>query len=193
MIDTDYIVDPNWLRDLVPHFADPNIGVVQAPQDYRDADESTFKAMCYAEYHGFFHIGMVTRNDRNAIIQHGTMTMIRRSVLDGVGGWADWCITEDAELGLRVFEKGFERPTCHSSYGHGLMPDTFIDFKKQRFRWAYGAMQIMRRARRPAVRGKDTELTARPALPLPRGLAAVGRGRHEPASSTSPRCSGRWR
>ena len=25
------------------------------------------------------------------------------------------------------------------------MPDTFIDFKKQRFRWAYGAMQILRR------------------------------------------------
>jgi hypothetical protein len=25
------------------------------------------------------------------------------------------------------------------------MPDTFIDFKKQRFRWAYGAMQILKR------------------------------------------------
>jgi hypothetical protein len=25
------------------------------------------------------------------------------------------------------------------------MPDTFVDYKKQRFRWAYGAMQIMRR------------------------------------------------
>jgi hypothetical protein len=26
-----------------------------------------------------------------------------------------------------------------------LIPDTFIDFKKQRFRWAYGAMQILKR------------------------------------------------
>ena len=24
------------------------------------------------------------------------------------------------------------------------MPETFIDYKKQRFRWAYGAMQILR-------------------------------------------------
>ncbi len=31
-----------------------------------------------------------------------------------------------------------------ASYGRGLMPDTFIDFKKQRFRWAYGAMQILK-------------------------------------------------
>ena len=35
-----------------------------------------------------------------------------------------------------------------TSYGRGLMPDTFIDFKKQRFRWAYGAMQILQGAMR---------------------------------------------
>jgi len=37
---------------------------VQAPQDYRDESQSAFKAMCYAEYRGFFHIGMITRNER---------------------------------------------------------------------------------------------------------------------------------
>ena len=62
-----------------PAFAEPNVAIVQAPQDYRDGDESAFKAMCYAEYRGFFHIGMVTRNERNAIIQHGTMTLVRRA------------------------------------------------------------------------------------------------------------------
>ena len=100
--------------------------------------------MCHAEYRGFFHIGMITRNERNAIIQHGTMTLVRHSVLKDLGGWAEWCITEDAELGLRVFEHGYEATYIPHSYGKGLMPDTFIDFKKQRFRWAYGAMQIMR-------------------------------------------------
>src|SRR4029450_6605460 len=84
----------------------PKIAIVQAPQDYRDAQESFFKAMCYAEYRGFFSIGMVPRNERNAIIQHGTMTLVRRTALDDAGGWAEWCITEDAELGLRLFEHG---------------------------------------------------------------------------------------
>src|ERR1700730_7754275 len=105
---------------------------------------SAFKAMCYAEYRGFFHIGMITRNERNAIIQHGTMTMVRRNLLQTTG-WAEWCITEDAELGLRIFEAGYEATYVPTSYGRGLMPDTFIDFKKQRFRWAYGAMQILKR------------------------------------------------
>lgn len=144
VIDSDYMVTSNWLRDLVPQFTKPSVAIVQAPQDYRDEGENLFKAMCYAEYRGFFYIGMITRNERNAIIQHGTMTMVRKSVLEEVGGWAEWCITEDAELGLKIFEKGYEAQYIAKSYGRGVMPDTFIDFKKQRYRWAYGAIQIMR-------------------------------------------------
>jgi exo-beta-1,3-glucanase (GH17 family)/cellulose synthase/poly-beta-1,6-N-acetylglucosamine synthase-like glycosyltransferase len=144
VIDSDYVVDARWLRDLTPGFHDPRIAIVQAPQDYRDGGESAFKAMCYAEYRGFFHIGMITRNERNAIIQHGTMTMVRREQLVSCGGWAEWSITEDAELGLRIFEAGFDASYVPATYGRGLMPDTFIDFKKQRFRWAYGAMQILK-------------------------------------------------
>ena len=159
VIDSDYCVDPNWLKHMVPHFSDPKIAVVQSPQDYRDGNESAFKKLCYAEYKGFFHIGMVTRNDRDAIIQHGTMTMIRRSVMDELK-WADWTICEDAELGLRVFEKGYSAAYAHQSYGRGLMPDTFIDYKKQRFRWSYGAIQIMKGHFRSLFRGKDSKLTA---------------------------------
>lgn len=158
VIDSDYCVERDWLKHMVPHFADPQIAVVQSPQDYRDDRETAFKKLCYAEYKGFFHIGMITRNDRDAIIQHGTMTMIRRSVMDELG-WADWCITEDAELGLRVFEKGLSAAYSERSYGKGLMPDTFIDFKKQRFRWAYGAIQIMKRHARSLLLGQGSHLT----------------------------------
>jgi exo-beta-1,3-glucanase (GH17 family)/cellulose synthase/poly-beta-1,6-N-acetylglucosamine synthase-like glycosyltransferase len=158
VIDADYCVSPDWLRHMVPHFADPKIAVVQSPQDYRDAGESAFKRLCYAEYKGFFHIGMITRNERDAIIQHGTMTMTRRRVLDELR-WADWCITEDAELGLRIFERGLSAGYSEHSYGKGLMPDTFSDFKKQRFRWAYGAIQIMKGHARSLFLGKGSQLT----------------------------------
>ncbi|HBA65974.1 MAG TPA: cellulose synthase, partial [Methylococcaceae bacterium] len=79
VIDSDYIISPDWLKSMVPYFADDKVGFVQSPQDYRDRALSTFKSMCYWEYAGFFNIGMVQRNEYNAIIQHGTMTMIRKS------------------------------------------------------------------------------------------------------------------
>jgi len=159
VIDSDYQVEPAWLRDLVPAFAEPRIAIMQAPQDYRDGGESVFKAMCYAEYRGFFLIGMITRNERNAIIQHGTMTLVRREALERAGGWAQWCITEDAELGLRLFEHGYEAQYVPRSYGRGLMPQTFADYKKQRFRWAYGAVQILRAHARALFYHGDERLT----------------------------------
>jgi cellulose synthase/poly-beta-1,6-N-acetylglucosamine synthase-like glycosyltransferase len=160
VIDSDYQVDPQWLTDLVPAFGQPRTAIVQAPQDYRDEQQSFFKAMCYAEYRGFFHIGMITRNERNAIIQHGTMTLVRRTALAQVGGWAEWCITEDAELGLRLFEHGHEASYLARSYGRGLMPDRFADYQRQRFRWAYGALQILRRHASTLLSRTDHRLTA---------------------------------
>ena len=159
VIDSDYHVDPQWLRSLTPAFRDARIAIVQAPQDYRDAEENAFKAMCYAEYRGFFHIGMVVRNERNAIIQHGTMTLVRRSALAEAGGWAEWCITEDAELGLRLFEHGHEAQYLPRTFGRGLMPETFTDYKKQRFRWAYGAVQILRAHSKSLLSASDRRLT----------------------------------
>jgi exo-beta-1,3-glucanase (GH17 family)/glycosyltransferase involved in cell wall biosynthesis len=160
VIDSDYVVRPDWLRNLVPYFADPKIAIVQAPQDYRDGRQSAFKAMCAWEYAGFFDIGMVHRNERNAIIQHGTMSLIRRSALDALGGWAQWCICEDAELGLRVMEAGYESAYVNHSYGQGLMPDTYSAYQKQRFRWAYGAIQILKRHWRELVGLRPSKLTA---------------------------------
>lgn len=159
VIDSDYEVEKNWLHDLVGSFENPKIAIVQSPQDYRDQHENAFKSMCFSEYRGFFEIGMVTRNERNAIIQHGTMTLVRKSVLEEIGGWGEWCITEDADLGLRIFEAGYDALYLPYSYGRGLMPDTFIDYKKQRFRWAYGAMQILRRHSAELFGSKPTKLT----------------------------------
>lgn len=144
-IDADYIVQPDWLMALVGHFADDRVALVQAPQDYRDGVETPFKRMCFWEYAGFFHLGMRQRDQHNAIIQHGTMALIRRSALEGAGGWAEWCITEDAELGLRLLQQGWVARYVPESFGRGLMPDSLAAYKKQRFRWAYGAMRILRR------------------------------------------------
>jgi glycosyltransferase involved in cell wall biosynthesis len=145
VLDSDYLVEPDWLRCTVPQFADPRVGIVQSPQDYRDSGEKIFKRLMFWEYAGFFHIGMVTRNERNAIIQHGTMTLIRAAALREAGGWAEWCIVEDAELGLRLFRRGWQAVYSSRSFGRGVMPDDFAAWCRQRFRWSYGAMQICRR------------------------------------------------
>ena len=144
VLDSDYVVKPDWLRRMVPFFADPKVGFTQSPQDYRDAGESVFKRMMFWEYAGFFKAGMVTRNERNAIIQHGTMTLVRKSAMADAGGWAEWCICEDSELGLKLMRQGWEAVYVPDSFGRGVMPDDFAAYRKQRHRWAYGAVQIVK-------------------------------------------------
>ena len=153
VIDSDYQVEPFWLRRAMPLFASPAIALVQGPQDYRDAGQNLFKAMAYEEYRGFFHIGMVERNEHNAIIQHGTMTIVAKTALEEVGGWSEWCITEDTELGLKLFEAGYEAAYIPQTMGAGLEPDTLEAFMSQRYRWVYGAMQIMKRHAREIFLG----------------------------------------
>jgi cellulose synthase/poly-beta-1,6-N-acetylglucosamine synthase-like glycosyltransferase/exo-beta-1,3-glucanase (GH17 family) len=145
VIDADYVVQPDWLKDLVPAFADPKVGMVQAPQDHRDGERSVMHHAMNGEYAGFFDIGMVQRNEANAIIVHGTMCLIRRAALLSAGGWSSDTIVEDSDLGLTVLEHGWQIHYTNRRYGHGLLPDTFEAFKKQRHRWAYGGLQILRK------------------------------------------------
>jgi len=145
IIDADYVVQPDWLKDLVPAFADPRVGLVQAPQDHRDQDLSLMHYMMNGEYAGFFDIGMVQRNEENAIIVHGTMCLIRRAAMDMAGGWAGDTICEDTDLGLAIIEQGWLSHYTNHRYGHGLLPDTYEAFKKQRHRWAYGGFQIVKK------------------------------------------------
>lgn len=145
IIDADYVVDPDWLKDLVPVFADPRVGLVQAPQDHRDGDTSLMHYIMNGEYAGFFDIGMVQRNEANAIIVHGTMCLIRRAAMDMAGGWAGDTICEDTDLGLAIIEHGWLTHYTNHRYGHGLLPDTYEAFKKQRHRWAYGGFQIVKK------------------------------------------------
>ncbi len=145
VIDADYVVDQEWLKLTVGHFEAPHVAVVQCPQAHRDWQHNAFQRMTSWEYDGFFRIGMHHRNERDAIIQHGTMTLVRKIALRDTGGWSEWCICEDAELGLRLMNAGWETRYIDEVLGRGLTPSNFAGYKSQRFRWAFGAMQILKR------------------------------------------------
>ncbi len=155
VIDADYVVDPRWLKDLVPGFADPEVGLIQAPQDHRDSCRSSIHAAMNAEYAGFFDIGMVERNEVNAIIVHGTMCLIRRTAMDAAGGWSSDTICEDSDLGLTILELGWRAHYTNRRYGWGLLPQDYQAFRTQRARWAGGAVQIVKKHWRRFLPGQS--------------------------------------
>ena len=145
IIDADYEIHADFLRELVPAFADPQVAFLQTPQDYSDAKGDVFSESMYRGYKYFFEVSMPSRNERNAIIFAGTMGLIRKSVLEEIGGWDEWCITEDAEASLRILKKGYQSLYINRSFGSGMMPINFEGLKKQRFRWCFGGIQILKK------------------------------------------------
>jgi len=145
IVDADYVVRPDFLRECVPHLADPNVAFVQTPQNYRDWEDSPYLRGLFYAYRYFFEVTMVARARVNAIIFGGTMGLIRVAALKQIGGWAEWCITEDAEASLRLLARGWKGTYVNRVFGEGLMPLDFDGLRRQRFRWAFGGVQILRR------------------------------------------------
>ena len=145
VVDADYETAPEFLTETVGYFDDDRIAFVQTPQDYRDWSSNTFSRMCYWEYWQVFAVSMTLRNRRNAILMHGTMSLIRKQAILRAGGWAEWCLTEDSELGLRLLSSGFRSVYVTKTYGRGLVPFTYGDYKRQRRRWVIGGAQQLKR------------------------------------------------
>ncbi|HEX3629085.1 MAG TPA: glycosyltransferase [Candidatus Dormibacteraeota bacterium] len=151
IVDADYIVKPDFLTAMIGHFADERVAFAQTPQNYRDWKDSGYLRGLYYSYRYFFDVTMPARANRNAIIFAGTMGLIRRSALVGIGGWDEQIITEDADASLRMLGAGMTGVYEPRPFGEGLMPLTFDGLKKQRFRWALGGIQILRRHWRELV------------------------------------------
>lgn len=162
VIDSDYQAEPGFLIRLVGYFDDPKTGFVQTPHDYREWQHSRYLRMCYWEYRFFFETEMVSLNEQDAAITVGTMCLIRRKTLEEVGGWAEWCATEDSELAIRIHAAGYSGIYLNTTFGRGLIPETFSGYKRQRFRWTAGPVQELKRHFRlylPKARGDRNTLT----------------------------------
>jgi cellulose synthase/poly-beta-1,6-N-acetylglucosamine synthase-like glycosyltransferase len=160
VVDADYHVDPDFLARCTPLFSDPDLAFVQTPQDYRDWDVDPYFRRLYHSYAYFFDVSQRSRNERNGAIFGGTMGLIRREALVDVGGWDEWCITEDAELSLRLLRAGWSGTHVEHSFGRGIMPLTFEALKRQRFRWCFGGVQLLRLHGRSLLPGRRTEENA---------------------------------
>ncbi|MFC4098736.1 glycosyltransferase family 2 protein [Paenibacillus xanthanilyticus] len=73
----------------------------------------------------------------------GTNFLIRRSVLDQVGGWDEKALAEDTELSIRVYEEGYYIRFFPTAITWEQEPETWKVWFKQRTRWARGNQYVI--------------------------------------------------
>lgn len=136
VVDADYRVQPHFLHCAHMYLADRSLSHVQFPQAYRNTcDRAAGIARDFSHY---FDVFMPTANDTGATLLTGTMSVIRRSVLEEIGGWSSISVTEDAELGARLAIAGHSGCFVPEVLGRGLLPATLETMQSQRRRWVHG-------------------------------------------------------
>ncbi|PBC42417.1 N-acetylglucosaminyltransferase [Rhodococcus sp. ACPA4] len=135
--------DPLQLRRVVATFAQlpANTACVQAKLAFHNGTQNLLTAWFTADYALWFNFilpGLMRSN--SPIPLGGTSNHLRRSVLDDIGAWDPFNVTEDADLGVRIAESGYRTAVLNSTTLEEANSDT-INWIRQRSRWYKGYLQ----------------------------------------------------
>ena len=119
----------------------PEVACLQAKLSYRNATQNIITrwfTVEYAMWFSFFLPGLVTLDA--PIPLGGTSNHFRRAALRALGGWDPYNVTEDCDLGIRMFREHYEIKVLESTTLEEANSD-FVNWVKQRSRWYKGYLQ----------------------------------------------------
>jgi len=141
--DAEDLPEPLQLRRVAAAFRQlpDNIACVQAKLAYHNGHQNLLTGWFTAEYglwFGYLLPGMMSSN--SPIPLGGTSNHLRRDVLDRIGAWDPFNVTEDADLGLRIAASGYQTAVLDSATLEEANSDP-INWVRQRSRWYKGYLQ----------------------------------------------------
>lgn len=149
ILDADHIAQLGFLRDTLGYFDDPNVALVQTPQDFYNLDSFEHQvrggARMFSEQAVFYRVIAAAKNRWDAAFWCGTSALLRTSALASVGGVATGTVTEDIQTTVRMHKLGWKTIYHNEVLARGMAARTASEYMLQRQRWAAGAMQVLRR------------------------------------------------
>ena len=145
--DADFIPTRDFLQRTVGFFRDPQVALVQTPQNFFNEDAVQrnlgLERALEDEQKLFFRTLQPGRDSMNAIVCHGTCWIGRRSALEEIGGISTETITEDWATSIKLQAAGYKLLYLNEALSAGLSADTCGEFVQQRSRWAQGTLQSL--------------------------------------------------
>ena len=153
VFDADVVPLRSFLRRTLPLFADPRLGLVQTPQHYMNADpilrNLRLERWLMSDEEPFYRWIQPSRERLGAAVCVGTSFVVRRRVLEQVGGFETGTPSEDLATGIRIAAGGHRVAYLSEKLSAGLAPLTAEAMVRQRCRWASGSLQTLRTGANP--------------------------------------------
>ncbi len=144
-LDADTLFMPQTVGALARRFFDPKLGAVagNAKVGNRVNIVTRWQALEY----------ITSQNmDRRAFASLNCITVVpgavgawRRTLLEEAGGFPGDTLAEDQDLTLRLSRMGYDIGYEEDAIAWTEAPDRLTSLAKQRFRWAFGTLQCMRK------------------------------------------------
>jgi len=146
ILDADGRIEPNAFVQVAPYFRDPQVAAVQIGVRMYNVAESRLARMQDLEFVTFTEIFQRGRQRLGSVGLGGNGQFARLSALATLGDapWTD-CLTEDLDLGLRLWARGFTNAFCPTTHVSQQAVTSLRRLVRQRARWFQGHLQCWRR------------------------------------------------
>jgi cellulose synthase/poly-beta-1,6-N-acetylglucosamine synthase-like glycosyltransferase len=146
ILDADFVPHPALLRQCLPHFADPRVGMVQVRWDHLNRDFSLLTRVQSILLDGHFVVEHTARHRSGRFFNfNGTAGVWRRTCLEDAGGWQSDTLTEDLDISYRAQLNGWKFVYLKDCVAAGEVPVDIHGFKSQQYRWTKGSIQTARK------------------------------------------------
>jgi GT2 family glycosyltransferase len=136
IIDADFEVVPDALARLVAGFSDPEVGAVSGYLQPRNATYSIVAR--YAALESWLHQLVTSAAKDRLRLDPPTlgMWMVRRDVLEAVGGFPSCLTGEDVQVAAAIARRGFRTRFISSVVASNAVATTLAEYWWQHLRWA---------------------------------------------------------
>ena len=146
VFDADFVPAPDFLKESVPYFQDPRIGMLQTRWGHINSDYSLLTRAQSIGIDGHFGVEQASRAWGGLFMNfNGTGGIWRKTTIQEAGGWQADTLTEDLDLSYRAQLKGWKLMFVSQVVCPAEIPVTINAFKSQQHRWAKGSIQTAKK------------------------------------------------
>jgi len=146
IFDADFVPPPQWVNQVVHHFAEPGVGMVQTRWTHLNRNHSFLTQVEAILLDGHFVLEHGGRSRAGVYFNfNGTAGMWQRAAIDEAGGWQHDTLTEDTDLSYRAQLKGWKFKYLQDVECPAELPIEMTAFKTQQARWAKGLIQTSKK------------------------------------------------
>jgi glycosyltransferase involved in cell wall biosynthesis len=146
VFDADFVPQPSFLKEVVGHFNDPRVGMVQTRWGHMNRSHSLLTSIQALMLDGHHLVENRARFATGCMFNFsGTGGIWRRAAITSAGGWQHDTLTEDLDLSYRAQLVGYRFVYRSDVVTPAELPEDMSAFRAQQYRWAKGTIQTARK------------------------------------------------